>query len=386
MTPGLLLPLGLAALAALSIPVVIHIARRTETRVVEFAALRWLKAQPRPRLRPVIDERWLLAIRLILLALLALWLARPVLWGVRDDRPVTALAPGVDLSAVDAVDGSARRVWLAPGFPDARLDPPPASAGLVSLIRQLDADLAPDAPLEIVVPTVLEGADAERPRLSRAVRWRVAAAATPGPSPSPGAGPSPPALAVRYSDEGQAGVRYLRAAATAWTAPDTTPIFDARPVDQPLPADATVLAWLSAGPPPEPVIEWVRAGGTLLLSHDAQLDTVAEPVPTWRDPSGAPLAVAGRLERGRVVRLTQPLSPAALPQILNPDFPDVLEALLSPPPPPGRVAAADHAPLTGAAAGVPPAFDLRPWLGVAIALVFAVERWLATRRRREIAP
>lgn len=387
MTPGLLLPLGLAALAALAVPLAIHIARRTETRVVEFAALRWLSAQPRPRLRPILDERVLLAARLILLALLALWLARPVMWGVEDRRPVTAIAPSLPVTAADDADPRARQVWLAPGFPDARQPAPAASEDLVSLMRQLDAELPAGAPLEIVVPAVLDGADAERPRLSRTVRWRVAPT-TPGEAAA--AAPAPPALVVRHSDEGRAGVRYLRAVATAWTAPGETPAFDAQSIDRPIdpagPAGTTATAWLAASPPPRPVVDWVRGGGVLLVSHDAPLDLATPPVPAWRDGSGAILATSGRLGRGRVVRLTRPLTPAALPQVLEPDFPDVLERLLAPAPPPARVAAADHAPLTGATVGAPPGLELRPWLGLLIVLVFALERGMATRRRRGLVP
>ncbi|WP_262422163.1 BatA domain-containing protein [Brevundimonas denitrificans] len=115
MTPALLLPMALAALLALAIPVVIHISRRTESRVIDFAALRWLTPSPRPRRRPRIDERLLLLLRLLLLAALALWLARPVLWGVEDARPVIAVAPGLDPAPViEAAPRDARLVWLAP--------------------------------------------------------------------------------------------------------------------------------------------------------------------------------------------------------------------------------------------------------------------------------
>ena len=41
MTPGLLLPAALAALVAVIVPLVIHIARRSEDRPITFAALRW---------------------------------------------------------------------------------------------------------------------------------------------------------------------------------------------------------------------------------------------------------------------------------------------------------------------------------------------------------
>ncbi|KPF78373.1 hypothetical protein IP78_11270, partial [Brevundimonas sp. AAP58] len=87
MSPALLFPLGLLALAALAIPLIIHIARRTESRTIAFAALAWLEERPKPRRRLRLDELWLLAARLLLLTLMALWLAQPVLWGVADTRP-----------------------------------------------------------------------------------------------------------------------------------------------------------------------------------------------------------------------------------------------------------------------------------------------------------
>ncbi len=74
MSPALLAPLGLLALLALAIPVVIHIARKTETRTIAFAALRWLESRPNPRRSVTVDERWLLAVRLLLLTLLKLLL------------------------------------------------------------------------------------------------------------------------------------------------------------------------------------------------------------------------------------------------------------------------------------------------------------------------
>ncbi len=272
MTPTLLAPLGLAALAALAIPLIIHIARRNESRTVQFAAMRWLEARPRPRRRMRFDELWLLAVRLLLLTLLALWLAQPALFGVTDDRPVVAVVPGAVESAAPEIEG-ARRVWLAPDFPDLASPAPPASANPISLLRELDASLPPEASLTVVAPSILDGVDAERPVLSRAVDWRVAQA----PSPAEVDPPEPPRLVVRYDDAHAGGVRYFRAVAMAWT---------------------------EGG---EPAFE------------------------------------------------------------------------------PARVRAADHAPLSGAAAYPLPPLELRSWLAVLIALLFALERWMATRPRRSIA-
>ena len=68
MNPVLLLPAGLAALAALALPLLVHLSRRQQQRPTVFAALRWLQARPRPRRRIRFDELLLLAVRLLLLA------------------------------------------------------------------------------------------------------------------------------------------------------------------------------------------------------------------------------------------------------------------------------------------------------------------------------
>ncbi|MFT4198344.1 MAG: BatA domain-containing protein, partial [Pseudoxanthomonas sp.] len=51
MSLTLLLPAALAALAALALPLLIHLARRSQPHSTPFAALRWLRAAPRPRRR-----------------------------------------------------------------------------------------------------------------------------------------------------------------------------------------------------------------------------------------------------------------------------------------------------------------------------------------------
>ena len=51
MSVALLAPAALAALAALLLPLLIHLARRSELHPVDFSALRWLRAQLRPRRR-----------------------------------------------------------------------------------------------------------------------------------------------------------------------------------------------------------------------------------------------------------------------------------------------------------------------------------------------
>jgi len=384
MTPALLFSAGLLALVALAIPIVLHIVRRTETLTVDFAALRWLEARPKPRRSLRLEELALLAVRLILLAALALWLARPVLGDVQDSRRVVAITPGLDAATIASAgqDGD-RLVWLAPGFPAVGGPAPAAPAKVISLIRQLDAELAPETPVTVLVPAVLDGVDAERPRLSRRLDWRV------GPPAPAGATPDrrpPPALSVRHAPEAEDGVRYFRAAATAWAAAETAPRLDAAPTDRPLEREATHLVWLAPGPMPAPVVAWIRDGGTALVALQARAPVEGETRVVWRDAVGEPLAVAGRLGRGRVIRLTRPLQPSAIPALVEPEFPDALALMLEPSAPPARVAATDHAPLTDAVPYEQPPLDLRPWLALIIALILGGERWMATGRARAVAP
>lgn len=381
MSPALLFPAGLAALAAVLIPLVIHIARRTESRTVDFAALAWLEERPKPRRRLRLDELWLLAARLLMLILLALGLAQPVLWGAADRRPVVAVAPGLDSSSYDTAEG-ARLIWLAPGFPEVGQAAPTTGGTTASLIRQLDAELAPGTPLEVVLPPVFDDADAQRPVLSRPVGWRTA---TPVAETEVSA-PAPPALTVRFGPDGEAAVRYFRAAATAWAETDAQPGIVAEPLAVPLPRDARHLIWLDASTPPAQIVDWVRRGGTILLAEGARVPLDVAPRPVWSDAGGLPIAALGRLGQGRVIQLDRVLTPEAMPQLLEPDFPDRLVGLLAPALDPTRVAATDHPPLTGATPYDQPPLDLRPWLALLIALVFAGERWLATRRVRGLAP
>jgi len=381
MSPALLLPAALLALVAMLVPLVIHIARSSETRTIDFAALRWLNPSPRPVRRLRLDERLLLAVRIALIAALALFLAQPVLRDLTDRQPVIAISPDLDPAVAQGLKG--RRVWLAPGFPGLVEPAPPSPGDISSLIRQLDAETPAQAPITLIVPPVLSGVDAERPRLSRPVQWRIA------PSDrrqKPVAQRTPPALVIRYAPGAQDSARYFRAAAIAWAVPDQPAAYDAASADLPLPKAARHLVWLSPAPMPAAVLDWVERGGVVLLPNDSPSPVEGDRRVVWRDGVGAPLATAGRFGQGRVLQLTRPLQPAAIPQLVEPDFPDALWALLEPPPAPALVAASDHAPTLGAPAYQSPPLDLRPWLAALIALIFALERWLATRRQRATAP
>ncbi|HSX63674.1 MAG TPA: hypothetical protein VLF15_03010, partial [Pseudoxanthomonas sp.] len=263
-----------------------------------------------------------------------------------------------------------------------------------SLLRQLDAELPTDAALTVFVPSEIDGTDAQRPQLSRAVDWRPVAGAM---QPRKPVARAPLALAVRHGEDRAPALRYLRAAATAWRTPaaqdsSSTPTSASAevsfaPAAQPIEAGKRQLIWLVPGPLPAEVQQWISAGGTALIDAETTFAPAPTMTPLWRADDGTVLVESAALGKGRLLRLTHALQPQAMPQLLEPDFPQRLRALFEPaPPPPGRVDAATHAPLTGAVAYPQPPRDLQPWLALLIALLFACERWLATRRQRAVAP
>ncbi|MEG3183248.1 BatA domain-containing protein [Novilysobacter erysipheiresistens] len=402
MTVSLLLPIGLSALAALLLPLLVHLARRSEQRLVVFAALRWLQAKAQPQRKHRFDEILLLVLRLLLLAALALLLAGPVLFGRPDRTARVLVAPGVDAAAVRDRIGAddARWHWAAPGFPvidedhTRAPDRPPADApSFSSLLREMDATLPAGTPLTVLVPPVLVGADAERPRLSRRVEWRIVSAdgraAIEPPVPSTTAIPT---LMVRHAPERADSLRYLRAAGAAWlvaredkaAANPVAPVTIA-PASTPLDPDQPHLVWLVPGPLPNAVREWIAAGGEALLDADTVAPELAEAAVVWRGPD-SPLARAARLGRGRIMQLQHELRPAAMPVLLEPDFPIQLQRLFTEPPPaPTRVEAAAHAPRMGLAAYPETPRPLAPWLAVLVALLFLLERWVANGPRRRPA-
>jgi len=385
MSFALLLPAALAALLALALPLLIHLARREQQRDTMFAALRWLRENPKPRRRIRFDELLLLLLRLLLLATLALWLARPVLTGAQSPAQWTVVVPGVADVEVQALSqsGDDETRWLAEGYPSL-LEPMPSRAQPTgSLLRQLDTELPPATALRVLVPERLAGMDGGDLRLSREVDWRIVAGdATGDATPAQ----RPPKLHVRHDEAAVDAVRYLRAATLApWPDVDPADIFDAAPTDTPWPADARRIAWLADGALPPALLQWIDAGGEVLLGASVDVTpSQGQATVVWRDAAGDALVEAASQGRGRVLQLRKALHPADMPVLLSPEFPQQLQALFEPPPVPAAAWAASHVPLTGAVATPPAPRELRPWLALLIALLLLAERWLATTARREV--
>ena len=57
MSIALLAPLGLVALVALVLPILIHLVRRIELTTTEFAALRWIAQRMQPRRNAIGEHR-----------------------------------------------------------------------------------------------------------------------------------------------------------------------------------------------------------------------------------------------------------------------------------------------------------------------------------------
>ncbi|WP_449465339.1 BatA domain-containing protein [Stenotrophomonas humi] len=375
-----LFPAGLFALAALLLPLLIHLARRDQQQLIDFAALRWLSAKPRPRRRIRFDEWPLLLVRLLLLALLAMLLARPALNGMIDATPRVAVLPGLDLAkARAAVDApQAHWLWLAADFPriDGDTAAPSINQPIASLLRELDATLPPEAPLTVIVPSVLDGLDAQRPRLSRAVQWQIVETSVPSIVATKITAPQ---LQVRHDEAGKAALRYLRAVNQAWH-PDAT--LDSGEDNRAFNDGVAVRVWLSADAIPDATLAWTSTGGTLLVDARTPVPADAQRTARWHDDSGNVLLEQINHADARWLRWSTALDAASMPALLDARFPQQLQAQLQTPPSPGRAAAVTMPPLQDGDAYPQPARELAPWLGLAIALLFLLERWMASARRR----
>ena len=386
MSFALLAPLGLAALAAWVLPLLIHLVRRVELETTPFAALRWIGTRIQPQRRLRFERPWLLLVRLLLLGLLALLLARLALEATTAaPTPRVYVAPGVDRgAALAAVDSShADWRWLAPAFPRFEETLAAGVVPLASLLREADAQLPDGETLQVVVPQQLAGLDGERARLVHALEWHVVAGAMPA---SPNAEDASPIRAVvRYAKEDAASVRYVEAAVAAWNVREPGRYrLDADAVGKPIPDDASWLLWL-APTPPRDVLAWIERGGRALLAHAGD-----EGDALWRDAHGDVVARDRRIGAGHAIVLPDALAPDRLPQLLDPGFPERLRvAFAGTPPAPDRAAARAMAPAlvdggaVHSARSLAAARPLDAWLALAIAVLFALERIVATARRPE---
>lgn len=386
MNLALLLPSALLALTALLIPLLIHLSRRSEQKPTDFAALRWISAQLRPRRKLVFQEILLLLLRLLLLIALAIFLAKPVSMQSVSPRHWVVVVPGSDVGAAKNLPSAKQSEWhwLSPGFPQYEKKPDSSSIPLSSLLRELDAQLPANATLTVVVPESLTGLDGERIRLSRKVDWKVVSGKTAAANTVEQI--QPIRLAVRHDEKHLDASIYFRAAHAAWQAakkPDEKDFLDSADISSALQPNRSALIWLASGELPANIRLWAEQGGTLLVSKDAVVPEIKSGVSAWRNEQGTSLILAAPLGQGRVLQWQQELKPAAMPELLDADFPQRLRALLQTKPlPPTRAFAKSQTPLIGAKAGPEAPQSLQAWLAMLIAFLFLLERWFANASRR----
>ena len=288
---------------------------------------------------------------------------------------------------------NARRHWLAPGLPvagrSAAHGGSATTASVTSLLRELDASL----PARRGADRAGAGATRRRRRATaraepsrrlarRCRRQRCPAAQAPATTPC-----AAPALSVRYASAARSRRCAICARRhAAWQSPAAArprPRQDVAPATQPLPANVEASGLARTGPAAAGGARLDPRGGIALLDAQATLaDCAADGRAVARRRRCGRWSKARRYGKGRLMRLTRALTPQALPALLEADFPQHLRALFDPPQPaPARVLAADHAPATGGPVFPQSPRDLQPWLVLLIALLFLLERWMASGSR-----
>ncbi len=374
---SLLFPLGLLALVGVLLPLLVHLARRHPYTPLDFAALRWLRAQVRPRQRIRFDDWPLLLVRMLLLVLLALLLARPAFTGTAPAGTTwTVVAPGLDAQALRTDADSDGWYWLASGFPGIDQPAPRQQVPLSSLLRELDARLPADTPLVVHVPDPVPGLDGQRLQLSRAVQWVPHAAAPAGGSSVTGQG----APRLRLRDDAPPQARHwLQAMQRAW---------NGQPLAPPLAADALpptgeIGVWSSPQALPANWHDWVEAGGSVLTRTTAP-DSARVML---RDDDGAPLVLQQPIGRGRLLHLPGAWDINETPALRQADLPRRLQLVLQGEPMARLGDADDQTPVqVSLPAQKPVPHEATAWLATLILLMFALERWMASSPRRRRAP
>ena len=180
---ALLAPGWLIALAALSIPVLIHLWSRRERRVIRVGSTKRIEASVQHRARRLRITEWpLLLVRMALLALLVLLLAGPIWRSSQAESDAaerwTLVSPDTPLNSsmlrlIDSLAAETDVRVLKAGFPsfDADNPPNPEHVSIWSLLREADALLPAGSSIDVVAPPLATRFSGARPTLSAKVTW-----------------------------------------------------------------------------------------------------------------------------------------------------------------------------------------------------------------------
>src|SRR6185503_15328449 len=136
---GFLNPLLLFGLAAVSVPIIIHLLNRRKFQKVVWAAMRFIQTSvERNQRRMRVEDMILLALRCLLLALLAFALARPAFKNARSDlfgeSKVTAVVILDNSQSMGMSDGTATRFEKARKAAEQALATMPAGSATAVLL------------------------------------------------------------------------------------------------------------------------------------------------------------------------------------------------------------------------------------------------------------
>jgi hypothetical protein len=358
-------PLGLAALAVLLVPVLLHLARRKPDRPIRVGSLRHLPPGAAPRrARSRIVEPWLLAARMLLLTLLALLIAQPFLRSVSPARaPKSVLVLPADLS-----DDSLRLLLprgdslLASGAEHRRLP----MHDLWSELAELDAGLPAGSSIAVVAPAELPMAGGRPALRSMVTLHRIDA-----PARRVGA-PASADRAIRVHIAADSSFRTAAARLVAGLRAVAEMRGDSLALIENLgvPADVDWIIRLSDSTPGPRELAAVRAGATLL--------TNAARAP--RTGHGA--VTLEPFERGRIISapvLAVPPLDGTFPELLARIWPDP-GALAPRKPESRRMSTGQLQPARAAPARTGDARMRLDTLLLALAFgLFLLERWMAHR-------
>lgn len=190
----LLVPIALVGLLVWAVPIVIHVWSRGRPETVRVGSIRWLEqAEPRRPRRLKLTQWPLLLVRLLLLGLLVLLLARPVWTQATQDDPAPqswvlvhpAVMSDTTVSAwwtrLDSLANRGASVrWLQPGLKPADLaardmasvqNYGAAVPDAWSLLMEADAQLPPGSDITVVSPPWRALFRGMRPALRADVTW-----------------------------------------------------------------------------------------------------------------------------------------------------------------------------------------------------------------------
>ncbi len=427
---ALLNPAGLLALGALAVPLLIHLFSRSKGRRVAVGNIALYRQARRQRVLEPRPVQWLLLLlRLLLLALVALLLAglaRPGLDSLAGD---TAYVTPEWLAATDNPDAALANAdqafMLATGYPPVGGDDAATPAGLTrtgtpgattpgaaagdpwSLLAERLATVRHEGEVHVHALAEARQFPPDAPALPTALSWRLEAT---GPAGEPAA----PDLEVRllHAPDRSGDADRLAAALGAIAAHRRVNLSLTRGLtgegNGPAETDGNgrnarrVIVWLGEEPAPadldaDLVLEDHPPGpGSPVDVHLAlpALEFLARPaarppgVVRWRADDGRPVLVAEGREGALRLHYLDRLDGDPDGPVARAGFPDRLLRLLLGDA--GWNAGVDLAPAdpTGAVARPAPAGDqphrpLAPWLALAAALLFGLERWLSERTWRD---